>query len=154
MDNLRKAFYNAKKGKGWYKEVRIIEQDLDKYLLELQEMLKNGKFKTSQYEKFTKKEYNKIREIYKLPFYPDRIAQWAIIQIIEPYLLKTFTQDTYSSIPHMGIHKALIKLQKALKNDPYNTTYCLKIDVKHFYQNINHDILIQKFNRVFKDKNC
>lgn len=32
MDNLRKAHKNAKRGKGWYAEVKRIEKDLDHYL--------------------------------------------------------------------------------------------------------------------------
>lgn len=34
MDNLRKAHKNAKRGKGWYAEVKCIEKDLDHYLKE------------------------------------------------------------------------------------------------------------------------
>ena len=37
MDNLRKAHKNAKRGKGWYAEVKCIEKDLDHYLKRLQE---------------------------------------------------------------------------------------------------------------------
>ena len=35
MDNLRKAHKNAKRGKGWYAEVKRIEKDLDHYLRRL-----------------------------------------------------------------------------------------------------------------------
>lgn len=41
MDNLRKAHQNAKKGKGWYEEVKEVEADVDGYLTRLQEMLIN-----------------------------------------------------------------------------------------------------------------
>lgn len=87
MDNLRKAHKNAKRGKGWYAEVKCIEKDLDHYLKRLQENLIEHRYHTSEYEIFTKKESNKEREIYKLPFYPDRICQWAILQVIEPTYL-------------------------------------------------------------------
>ncbi len=40
-----------------------------------------------------------MRLIYKLPYYPDRIAQWAILRVIEPILIRNFTRDTYSAIP-------------------------------------------------------
>lgn len=73
MDNLRKAHKNAKRGKGWYAEVKCIEKDLDHYLKRLQENLIEHRYHTSEYEIFTKKESNKEREIYKLPYYPDRI---------------------------------------------------------------------------------
>lgn len=71
MDNLRKAHKNAKRGKGWYAEVKCIEKDLDHYLKRLQENLIEHRYHTSEYEIFTKKESNKEREIYKLPYYPD-----------------------------------------------------------------------------------
>lgn len=97
MDNLRKAHKNAKRGKGWYAEVKRIEKDLDHYLRRLQENLIEHRYHTSDYETFVRKEGSKEREIYKLPYYPDRICQWAILQVIEPYLLNSMTKDTYSA---------------------------------------------------------
>lgn len=98
MDNLYLAFQHAKKGKGWYKEVQQIEKRPYYYLAGLQWMLQNHLYKTSEYATFTKKDGKKEREIYKLPFFPDRIAQWAVLQVIEPQLLAYFTDDTYSAI--------------------------------------------------------
>ena len=151
MENLELAFKNAKKGKGWYKEVKVVESNLEYYLTELQESLINHTFKTSEYKTFIKKDSNKERIIYKLPFYPDRIVQWAILQIIEPQLLAYFTDDTYSAIPNKGIHKAFTKLRKDINEHPEQMTYCLKIDCKKFYPSIDHEILKAKFRRKYKD---
>ena len=107
MDNLRKAHQNARKGKGWYEEVKAVDADVDGYLKRLQEMLINHTYQTSSYEKFIKRESGKEREIFKLPYFPDRICQWAILQVIEPYLLRNMTKNTYSAIPERGIHAAL-----------------------------------------------
>ena len=123
MDNLKKAHKNAKKGKGWYREVKQVEKNLDKALKKLQESLIEHTYKTSDYEVFTKKEGEKEREIYKLPYYPDRICQWAILQVIEPYLLKTMTTDTYSAIPKRGIQPIVNQLrgyEKVVKKDGKN----------------------------------
>ena len=38
IDNLRLAHQNAKRGKGWYKEVIEIEKDVDKHLYQLRNM--------------------------------------------------------------------------------------------------------------------
>ena len=75
MENLRQAHIHAKKGKGWYAEVKQVERNLDSYLRRLQESLIEHTYKTSPYETFEKKEGDKVREIYKLPYYPDRICQ-------------------------------------------------------------------------------
>lgn len=114
-------------------------------------MLKTHTYHTSKYIKFKRKENGKERAIYKLPYFPDRIVHWAIIQQIEPLLLKTFIADTYSAIPGRGLHKAAYKLSKVLRTDSNNCQYCLKLDIRHFYQNINHDILKQLYRRKFKD---
>lgn len=151
MDNLEKAYHNAKKGKGWYKEVQQIEKKPYYYLAGLQYILRTHKFRTSKYSTFKKKDGKKEREIYKLPFFPDRIAQWAILQIIEPQLLSDFTADTYSAIPNKGIHAALKSIRKNINRDPGGMKYCLKIDCKKFYPSIDHEILKQKFRRKYKD---
>ena len=67
MDNLRKAHKNARKGKGWYEEVKEVDANIEVYLKQLQEMLINHTYQTSQYEKFIKRENGKEREIFKLP---------------------------------------------------------------------------------------
>ena len=151
MDNLRKAHKNARKGKGWYEEVKEVDANIEVYLKQLQEMLINHTYHTSNYEKFIKKENGKEREIFKLPYFPDRICQWAILQVIEPYLMRHMTKNTYSALPKRGIHKALHDVQEAMWKDVPNCQHCLKLDVRHYYPSINHDILKAKFRRLFKD---
>lgn len=151
IENLRKAHQHAKKGKGWYQEVRMIDENPEYYLGLLQQMLINHTYKTSDYEVFYKNEGKKTRKIYKLPYFPDRICQRAILQVIEPCIINNLTDDTYSAIPKRGIHKALSKLQNAMWNDVPHCQYCLKIDARHYYQSVNHEILKEKYSRMFKD---
>lgn len=101
-DNLYQAFLHARRGKGWYDEVKLISERPWYYLAALRDKLINGEYHTSEYTMFLRQEGKKTREIYKLPFYPDRIVHWAILQVIEPILLNSFTSDTYSAIPGRG----------------------------------------------------
>ena len=169
MDNLYRAYVNAKKGKGWYKEVKQVEERPYYYLAGLQYMLENHLYHTSEYEMFQLVEGRKVRDIYKLPFFPDRIAQWAILQVIEPFLIANMTKDTYSAIPGRGIQpivndlngyyktkkvgkeKKSIYIPSILVSDEEGTRYCYKLDIHHYYQSINHEILKDKFRKVFKD---
>ncbi|MGL5330747.1 MAG: RNA-directed DNA polymerase [Peptostreptococcaceae bacterium] len=151
IENLRLAHQNARKGKGWYKEVKMVDENTDYYLYKLQDMLINKTYKTSEYETFIKNDKGKDRKIFKLPYFPDRICQWAVIQVIEPYMLKTLTKDTYSAIPKRGIHLALTRLNNSLTQDEIGTQYCYKIDISKYYPNINQQIMINKFRRMFKD---
>lgn len=132
-------------------EVKAVDADVEGYLKRLQEMLINHTYQTSPYEKFIKHDSGKDREIFKLPYFPDRICQWAILQVIEPYLMRHMTKNTYSALPKRGIHAALHDVQDAMWKDVPNCQYCLKLDVRHYYPSINHDILKAKFRRLFKD---
>lgn len=150
-ENLRLAHQNARKGKGWYKEVKMVDSDVDHYINLLHDMLVNKTYQTSEYVTFIKRDSNKDRVIYKLPYFPDRICQWAIIQVIEPILIKNLIQNTYSAIPGRGIHKALDDVKKAIQKDPTGMAYCLKLDVKKYYPSIDHAVLKGKFRKMFKD---
>jgi hypothetical protein len=153
MENLKLAHKNAKKGKGWYEEVKLVDADEEYYLTLLQDLLINKTYRTSEYVTFTKTDGKKPRDIHKLPYFPDRICQWAILQVIEPFLIKQFTADTYSAIPERGIHQAFYKLKHAVQNDVQECQYCLKFDIKKYYPSIDHIILKSQFRRLFKDDN-
>lgn len=150
MDNLQFAHQCAKRGKGWYRDVQMVESNPEYYLKQLQDMLVNHTYLTSPYVKFEKKERGKVREIYKLPYYPDRIGQWAGVNVIEPYLIRSMVSTTYSAIPGRGIHAALHDVQKAMENRD-ECEYCLKLDVRHYYQSIDHDVLKALYRHLFKD---
>lgn len=152
IDNLLLAHKNARKGKTFYTEVKMVDANPAKYLYELQDALINHEYHTSEYEVFMKQDGEKLREIFKLPYYPDRICQWALIQVIEPYLLRNMTDDTYSAIPGRGTYKAYCKLKKALRKDYKGTQWCLKLDIRKYYPNIDKQKLKDKYARMFKDK--
>lgn len=152
LGNLKIAHKNARKDKLFYEEVKMIDDNEWYYLREIQNMLREERYKTSEYSVFYKTDYGKTRKIYKLPYYPDRIAQWALIQIISPYILFRLTDDTYSAVPGMGSHRCLRNVKRAMVNDVKGCKYCLKFDIKHYYQTIDHEILKQKYSRIFKDK--
>lgn len=152
MENLRMAHRHASRGKGWYGEVILMNENPEEWLRLLQGMLINRNYETSDYTIFTRKDGKKVRLIYKLPYFPDRICQWALMQVIEPILINNFVRDTYSAIPGRGLHLALSRIQEAIRTDPEETTYCLKMDVKKFYPSINHKILKSKFRKIFKDE--
>lgn len=150
MENLLLADTIARKGK--LKQPGVIEHDKnrDTNLLHLHEMLKEKTYKTSEYTTFTIFE-PKERIIFRLPYFPDRITHHAIMNILEPIFVSSFTADTYSCIKKRGIHAAAHAVRKALKDVP-GTRYCLKLDIRKFYPNVDHDILKQLLRRKIKDR--
>ena len=115
-------------------------------------MLKEHKYKVGLYKTSRYFDRGKQRILYKLPYYPDRIIQWAIMLKIEKYFQRVFTNFTCASLPNRGIHQASEMLGDYLYKHQDEELYCLKIDVKKFYPNINRKILKKLLRRLFKDK--
>jgi len=139
IDNLKLAHKNARKGKRAYSEVCLVDAKQDHYLEKLHLILKNGEFKNSRYKIFTISDRGKQREIYKLPYFPDRIVHHAIMQILEPIWKSVLIRDTYQSIKGRGVHDGKKRIETVIRND--KPRYCLKFDVKKFYPSVNHDVL-------------
>lgn len=149
IENLTAADQKAQKGKSDQYGVILHKRNAEKHIRDLHLSLKNKTFSTSTYDVF--KVYEpKEREVYRLPYYPDRIVHHAIMNVLEPIFVASFTTDTYSCIKGRGIHAAARKLKKALLN--INATqYCLKLDIQKFYPSIDHSILKTLLRRKFKD---
>lgn len=149
MDNLRRADRNAQRGKSKQYGVISHQSQPETNLFLLHEMLLNRTYKTSEYTTF--KIYEpKEREVYRLPYFPDRITHHAIMNVLEPVFVSRFSGNTYSCIKGRGIHAASRAVRSALKDVP-GTTYCLKLDIKKFYPSVDHNILKNLLRRKIKD---
>lgn len=134
MDTLRYAHQQAKRGKGHYRSVKTVEKDVDGHLLQIKEMLENKTFTTSRYEIEDRMEGGKMRRIYKLPYFPDRIIQHALMSVVGPIFRRSLIRDTFQSLPNRGTSDARRRVQKMMKSDPQ--PYALKMDIRKYYPSI------------------
>ena len=148
IENLRRADEKARRGKSGNYGVQKHDKNRDENILQLHAMLKREEFQCSEYRVFTIYE-PKEREIYQLPYYPDRIVHHAIMNILEPIWCNIFIRDTFACIKGRGIHDAMNQMKRMLK-DAEGTKYCLKIDVRKYYPSISHDILKAIVRRKIK----
>lgn len=149
IDNLVLADGLAQRGKAKRWDVIRHNKSRMENLAKIQMILIERAFRTSKYHTFQIKD-PKERTIFCLPYYPDRIVQHAVMNILEPVFKSVYTADTYSSIPGKGIHAAVRAVKRALK-DVSGTTYCLKLDIRKFYPSVSHDILKSLLRKKFKD---
>lgn len=150
LDNLKLAHRNARKDKAFYKEVKMVDSNEEFYLKQIQDMLINRSYVVSEYEIKTISDKGKERELMKLPYFPDRIIQWAVMLQIEHVFNQVFTDFTCASMPGRGIHRASHFLSKYME-DVQGTQFCLKIDVRKFYPSIDREVLKKLLQRKFKD---
>lgn len=149
IENLQRADAIARKGKQGQPGIVHHDRNREANIQQLHDQLRDKTYQTSEYTTFTIFEH-KERLIFRLPYFPDRITHHAVMNVLEPIFVSTFTADTYSCIKGKGIHAAAKAVKRAL-NDVENTRYCLKLDIKKFYPNIDHDILKQLLRRKIKD---
>lgn len=150
LENLIEADEKARKGKLKSYGVKVHDKNRMENLQKLHNVLSNGEYHTSKYSIFKIHE-PKEREIYRLPYFPDRIMHHAIMNVLEPIWVSIFTSDTCSCIKKRGIMKAHRKISRYLK-DIDGTRYCLKTDIRKYYPSINHDCLKVIIRKKIKDK--
>jgi len=150
-ENIALAYQNAKKGKGHYSEVIEVESNLEYYLECVHQLLSTKTFNTAPYKERYIDDIGKMRKVYILPYFPDRIVHHAIMNVLQPIWDKTFIYDCYSAVPGKGLHPCLHRLRDSLR-DVENTQYCLKFDIRKYYPSVNHDILMGFLERKIKCK--
>ena len=161
-ENLFLAWKKARKGKTKKPYVIEFEANLRENLLQLQKELRDQTYSPQPLKTFILRD-PKTRKISKSAF-PDRIVHHAIVNIIEPIFEKIFIFDSCANRKGKGSLFALKRFdlfkRKVSENgklashnfdDNFVKGYCLKADVKHYFQEINHEILIKIIEEKIKD---
>ena len=144
-ENLKLAFLRARKGKSWQNAIKRVEKDLEGNLERLGESLVHKTFRTSSY-KLKTIYVPKKRTIYRLPFYPDRIMQHALMNVVEPIWDAIFIADSYACRQGKGLHAGSRRTMEFVRKHKY----CLKGDISQFYPSIDHGVLFDMMQRKIK----
>lgn len=150
IDNIKLAHVNASKGKQGYSEVKMVNSDPEYYCRLIKEMLVSKRYSVSEYRVKEKMDKGKLRVLYVLPYFPDRIIQHAMMQILEPIWKKVLINDTYQSIKGRGIKKAKDRVSYHVQK--YKPEHSLKTDVKKFYPSITNPVLKMIVRKKIKCK--
>lgn len=143
------AYKIAARRRGHTPGVIAFREDEKGNLEEIRRMLDEGTYRSSPYRYFERKERGKVRSIAALPFFPDRVVHWAVTLTTEDIFVKGFIAQTYAAIPGRGTHMALRDLKDALRHS--DAKYCAKFDVRHYFESIDKDIMMEKIRRRIKD---
>lgn len=141
FENLHAAYLRARRGKRDRIEVQRFELDLEGNLIQLQNELIWGQYKTGAYRKFVVTE-PKERIVAALPF-RDRVVQHAIVGVIEPIWERRFIADSYACRPGKGTHKGADRAQAMLRKvkREHGKAFVLKADIAKYFYSIDHGAL-------------
>ena len=146
-DNLLLAYYKAKIGKYYKKEVVRFGDNLDYNINKLQEEIMTGNVSVGKYHQFTITDPKK-RNVYAAAF-DERVLHHAIINVCHEYFERNLIYDTYATRPNKGVYKALDKAKAASKR----YKYVAKLDFRKYFDTISHEVLKEKLGRIYKDRN-
>ena len=151
--NMSEAFDRVLRGKKRKKcrQGRYLLAHREEVIAELTAKLADGSFRLGSYHERIICENGKVRHLQILSMY-DRIAVYAVMNVVDQYLHKRYIRTTGASIKKRGTHDLRKCMQLDMDNDPEGTRYSYKFDVKHFYDNTKPEFVMWCFRRVFKDK--
>jgi retron-type reverse transcriptase len=145
LENLFRAARRARKGKRAKAACAAFEFQMEGKVLELQKRLLDGSYTFGPYQEF-RIEDPKPRKIAAAP-YRDRVIHHGILQVLEPRTDPSFIHDSYACRRGKGTHAALRACKRWVRRRPY----VLKLDIRHFYATIDHEILLGFLGRRFRD---
>ena len=154
MENLILAWRKARKGKTKKNYVIEFEKDLERNLSDLSFELKSLTYKPKELVNFILRD-PKTRKISKSDF-RDRIVHHAIILVIGYIFEKGFIYDSCANQIGKGNLFALNRLNRYMRkvtNNFTNLAFCLKCDIKHYFEEVDHEIIISILRRKIKDEN-
>ena len=152
-NNLILAWRKARKCKTKKRYVREFEKDFHENMLKLHEELKNQTYKPLPLKTFVLRD-PKTRKISKSDF-RDRIVHHALHIVIEPIFEPTFIYDSCANQIGKGNLFAIKRFDKFKRQCSKNHTkniYCLKADIKHYFEQVNHEILLKIIKRKITDE--
>lgn len=153
LENLKVSFRNARKGKSKRRYIKRFQKDLDENLQKLSQELVKEIYVPCPRKSFTLRD-PRTRKIFKSAF-RDRIVHHAICNIIVPLFEKSFIYDSYANQIGKGSHKAIERFDEfKLKVSKNNTKECfvLKADIKHYFAEMNHEILLSIIKRKIPEE--
>ncbi|MEK6855720.1 MAG: reverse transcriptase/maturase family protein [Nanoarchaeota archaeon] len=153
MGNLFIALRKAKKDKTGREDVIEFCKDSEKNLLDLHYELTNKTYKPRPLNTFVLRD-PKTRVISKSDF-RDRIVHHALINVIKPFLEKLFIYDSCANQMRKGTTFALKRFRKFQRKVTQNFSqgaFCFKADIKHYFQEIDHEILINILRKKIADE--
>ncbi len=162
-ENIFLAFKKARKGKTKKHYVKRFEENLIENLQELQFELMTQSYKPRQLKTFILRD-PKTRKI-SVSDFRDRIIHHALCNIIEPIFQKTFIYNSCANQKGKGnlfaikrYYKFLRKITKNGKSkgwfsDKQVVGFCLKADIKHYFEEVRHKTLINIIGKKIRDEN-
>ena len=153
-DSIEKSFLVPSRGKRSRPDVKEALDNLETEIQYVQEMLITGQFEPTNHKsvKINERNYQKVRTIVKPDYKYEQVVHHVVVQAIRPGIEEGMYEYVLGSIPGRGQHMGAKRIERWIRNDPENTKYVLKMDIRHFFESVDHDILKAWIVNKFRDE--
>lgn len=154
METLKEAYKLIKRSNGapgidGVTFESIEAEGLEKYLQQIRHELITKTYSPNRNRrKEIPKAGGKLRAL-NIPCILDRIVHFALKLIIEPIFESDFQEGSYGYRPKRKAHEAINRVAKAAIK---GNTKCIDIDLKSYFDNVRHHILMEKISKRVNDK--
>ncbi len=157
-ENLRTAIVTVNKSHRWVgghhpnKKVMYIECTVDDRIKELRSIIENGFVpKPTKSKKRYDRNAGKWRDIHEPALWPDQYVHHALIQVIEPVMMRGMDYYCCGSIKGRGTSHGMKALKRWMKNNKRITRYCAELDIRHFYDTLKPEVVMDRLRHLIKD---
>lgn len=92
----------------------------------------------------------KWRELY-IPSFDDHVVMHMVMQVVMPAFTRGMHPHCCGSVDGRGTKHIINNVKKWFQKD-HDIRYFVKLDIRHYFDNIDPDILMHQLKRVIKDK--
>lgn len=162
-ENYRLAVQNATRHKGGkkrkYQQMRYLKANADELMPEIMDYAEHfhGDCHTPKiiYDGIRRKE----RKIW-VPTLREQVVHHMIINVLKPIFMKPMYQHSYGSIPgrgatsggNRGTKGGKEAIEKFIRTRPKDCKYCLKMDIRKYFDSVPHEKLKEKLRRIIRDE--
>ena len=143
FEQLRDSAKLARKGVHLNRSLLSFWSELESNILLLQSELQNFTYQPSDYTQFMLLD-PKPRRIQAASF-EDRVVHHSLCYSLAPYFERSYLAHSFACQKGKGNHRAVNQAQKFTRR--FQNGYCLKLDIKHCFETIDHQILLQKIEK-------
>lgn len=158
LQKIYEAYLKSRKGSKWKEQVQKFELQLLVNLISIQKDLESMTYELSPATTFTLSERGHTRFVVSSNI-RDRVAtHYMCDEIINPIVSKYLIYDNAASQKGKGIDFARNRLKthlhKFYRQYGTNHGYILIMDFSKYYDNIRHDVLMERYRKYISDPIC
>ena len=87
-----------------------------------------------------------------VPNMREQIVHHMVVNVMKPIFIKGMYEHSYGSIPGRGAHAGKTRIEKWIRTGGRDVKYCLKMDIRKYFDSVPHEILKKKLAKVIHDE--